>query len=41
MSEDNRATVELLTADDVARTIARIAHQIIEKTALDLSLIHI
>ena len=38
MSEDNRATVELLTADDVARTIARIAHQIIEKTALDSAL---
>lgn len=35
MSETNRATVELLTAHDVARTIARIAHQIIEKTALD------
>ena len=35
MSENNRATVELLTARDVARTIARIAHQIIEKTALD------
>ncbi|WKD57593.1 Bifunctional protein PyrR [Corynebacterium capitovis DSM 44611] len=27
--------VELLSARDVARTIARIAHQIIEKTALD------
>ena len=26
---------ELLTAADVSRTIARIAHQIIEKTALD------
>ncbi|MCP1387145.1 bifunctional pyr operon transcriptional regulator/uracil phosphoribosyltransferase PyrR [Corynebacterium sp. TA-R-1] len=35
MSENNRATVELLTAQDVGRTIARIAHQIIEKTALD------
>ncbi|UIZ93237.1 bifunctional pyr operon transcriptional regulator/uracil phosphoribosyltransferase PyrR [Corynebacterium sp. CNCTC7651] len=35
MSESNRATVELLTAQDVGRTIARIAHQIIEKTALD------
>lgn len=35
MSGDTRATVELLSADDVARTIARIAHQIIEKTALD------
>jgi len=28
-------TVELLGSDDVARTVARIAHQIIEKTALD------
>ncbi|MDO4911545.1 MAG: bifunctional pyr operon transcriptional regulator/uracil phosphoribosyltransferase PyrR [Corynebacterium sp.] len=28
-------TVELLSASDVSRTIARIAHQIIEKTALD------
>lgn len=35
MSENERATVELLSASDVARTIARIAHQIIEKTALD------
>ena len=35
MSGDTRTTVELLSADDVARTIARIAHQIIEKTALD------
>ena len=35
MSERNRATVELLTAQDVGRTVARIAHQIIEKTALD------
>lgn len=35
MSENATATVELLSADDVARTIARIAHQIIEKTALD------
>ncbi|MGV0398503.1 bifunctional pyr operon transcriptional regulator/uracil phosphoribosyltransferase PyrR [Corynebacterium suicordis] len=26
---------QLLTADDVSRTVARIAHQIIEKTALD------
>ncbi|MHA2789065.1 bifunctional pyr operon transcriptional regulator/uracil phosphoribosyltransferase PyrR [Corynebacterium sp. S7] len=32
---DNRVTLELLSADDVARTVARIAHQIIEKTALD------
>lgn len=28
-------TVQLLGPDDVARTVARIAHQIIEKTALD------
>ena len=28
------APTELLSADDVARTVARIAHQIIEKTAL-------
>lgn len=39
MSEDRsdlgRTTVELLSAQDVGRTIARIAHQIIEKTALD------
>jgi len=35
MSENRRATIELLTANDVARTVARIAHQIIEKTALD------
>ena len=28
---------ELLSSDDVARTVARIAHQIIEKTALDSS----
>lgn len=35
MSGDSRTTVELLSADDVGRTIARIAHQIIEKTALD------
>ncbi|WP_342319813.1 bifunctional pyr operon transcriptional regulator/uracil phosphoribosyltransferase PyrR [Corynebacterium mayonis] len=35
MSEEIRATVELLTAQDVGRTVARIAHQIIEKTALD------
>ncbi|MGP5245784.1 bifunctional pyr operon transcriptional regulator/uracil phosphoribosyltransferase PyrR [Corynebacterium flavescens] len=27
--------IELLSSDDVARTVARIAHQIIEKTALD------
>ncbi|WIM68917.1 bifunctional pyr operon transcriptional regulator/uracil phosphoribosyltransferase PyrR [Corynebacterium breve] len=32
---DNRVTVELLTADEVARTVARIAHQVIERTALD------
>lgn len=35
MSEAHRATFELLSANDVARTVARIAHQIIEKTALD------
>lgn len=28
-------TTELLSSDDVSRTVARIAHQIIEKTALD------
>lgn len=35
MSDNQRSTIELLSAQDVARTIARIAHQIIEKTALD------
>lgn len=35
MSESDRTAVELLSASDVARTIARIAHQIIEKTALN------
>lgn len=35
MSGNTRETVELLSAQDVSRTIARIAHQIIEKTALD------
>ncbi|GAA4790841.1 bifunctional pyr operon transcriptional regulator/uracil phosphoribosyltransferase PyrR [Corynebacterium canis] len=35
MEQDNLATTELLSADDVGRTVARIAHQIIEKTALD------
>ena len=36
MSDIERVDVtELLSADDVSRTIARIAHQIIEKTALD------
>ncbi|AZA09186.1 bifunctional pyr operon transcriptional regulator/uracil phosphoribosyltransferase PyrR [Corynebacterium pseudopelargi] len=35
MSEDSQATSTLLSSEDVARTIARIAHQIIEKTALD------
>lgn len=37
MSETNaNATqLELLSSDDVSRTVARIAHQIIEKTALD------
>ena len=35
MSEkDSRAATELLNASDVARTIARIAHQIIEKNAI-------
>ena len=29
------ATVQLLDGADVSRTVARIAHQIIEKTALD------
>ena len=32
MSEGTPQTTELLNADEVARTIARIAHQIIEKT---------
>jgi pyrimidine operon attenuation protein/uracil phosphoribosyltransferase len=32
---DSGAQRELLTAGDVARTIARMAHQVIEKTALD------
>ncbi|VEH73001.1 bifunctional pyr operon transcriptional regulator/uracil phosphoribosyltransferase PyrR [Corynebacterium segmentosum] len=31
----NANELELLSADDVSRTVARIAHQIIEKTALD------
>ena len=31
----NAESNELLSPDDVARTVARIAHQIIEKTALD------
>lgn len=35
MSEGTPQTTELLNADEVARTVARIAHQIIEKTALD------
>ena len=37
MSETNAnaAQLELLRSDDVSRTVARIAHQIIEKTALD------
>lgn len=30
-------TTQLMSGDDVARTVARIAHQIIEKTALDAS----
>lgn len=37
MSEHDTAaiTVELLNSEEVGRTVARIAHQIIEKTALD------
>lgn len=35
MSERISTVVELLNEDDVSRTVARIAHQIIEKTALD------
>lgn len=35
MSENSGTTSTLLSSDDVSRTIARIAHQIIEKTALD------
>ena len=35
MSERRNTVVELLGEDDVSRTVARIAHQIIEKTALD------
>lgn len=31
----NANELELLSSDDVSRTVARIAHQIIEKTALD------
>lgn len=31
----NANQLELLSSDDVSRTVARIAHQIIEKTALD------
>lgn len=34
-SKKSSVSVELLDADDVGRTVARIAHQIIEKTALD------
>lgn len=34
VSGDQATTTELLGPDDVARTVARIAHQIIEKTAL-------
>ncbi|AKE41309.1 bifunctional pyrimidine regulatory protein PyrR uracil phosphoribosyltransferase [Corynebacterium kutscheri] len=37
MSEQTEA-IELLSAADVARTVARIAHQIIEKTALDTTI---
>lgn len=35
MSEVPLQVTELLSSDDVARTVARIAHQIIENTALD------
>ncbi|MBZ8177865.1 bifunctional pyr operon transcriptional regulator/uracil phosphoribosyltransferase PyrR [Corynebacterium poyangense] len=35
MSEGTPTTTELMSSDDVGRTVARIAHQIIEKTALD------
>ncbi|WP_087907571.1 bifunctional pyr operon transcriptional regulator/uracil phosphoribosyltransferase PyrR [Corynebacterium pseudotuberculosis] len=35
MSENSQEMIELLGSDDVSRTVARIAHQIIEKTALD------
>lgn len=35
MSENSQGIIELLGSDDVSRTVARIAHQIIEKTALD------
>lgn len=35
MSVHSDSATELLSAADVARTVARIAHQIIEKTALD------
>lgn len=34
-SEDSSEDRELMSASDVSRTISRIAHQIIEKTALD------
>ncbi|MDO4609434.1 bifunctional pyr operon transcriptional regulator/uracil phosphoribosyltransferase PyrR [Corynebacterium sp.] len=39
MSDDTNAghVTELLSAEEVSRTVARIAHQIIEKTALDAS----
>lgn len=35
MSDLAADTIELLSSEDVSRTIARIAHQIIEKTAVD------
>ena len=35
MSDPAADTIELLSSEDVSRTIARIAHQIIEKTAVD------
>lgn len=34
-NDDATNTVELLSSDEVRRTVARIAHQIIEQTALD------
>lgn len=35
MSTQSRTTTELMGSDEIGRTVARIAHQIIEKTALD------
>src|SRR5699024_7850039 len=34
-SDDTANTVELLSSDEVRRTVARIAHQIIDQPALD------